>query len=57
MRINQPRNISLANFTGEVSSVGDIRGTVSEQTRKKDQFNTFQDNVTQYLLCEFDNQR
>ena len=57
MRINQPRNISLANFTGEVSSVGDICGTVSEQPIKKDRFNTFQDNMTHYLLCEFDNQR
>ena len=57
MRINQPGNISLANFICEVSSVGDIHGTVSEQPITKDQFNTFQDNMTQYLLCEFDNQR
>ena len=43
MRNNQPGNRDQGTFTVEVSSVGDILGTLSEQCIMKDQFKAFQD--------------
>ena len=52
---NRPGNISLASFTGEVTSVGSVTGTVTGQRSTKDQFKTFQEKVKQYVLHKFDN--
>ena len=55
MRSNEPRNRALENIAGEVPSVGAALGTVSEHRSMKDQFNTFQYKVNQYVLHELYN--
>ena len=54
-RNNQPWNRALANFTGEVPSVGAALETVSEHHSMKNQFNNFQDKGKQYVLRKFGN--
>ena len=56
-RNNQPRNKSLTSFTVEMSSVGDVIGTVSEHRIMREQFKIFQDKVKQYILHDLDNPR